>query len=107
MACRARDRNRTDRASRGAAVCGWAGRLVGAWVAIPQDGFAAFLVAALEVLLGHRLLVGEDAVVVLLGGFGAGEDDELRHPLELFGDERGVRAAALPEPDGFHLDMIE
>ena len=55
---------------------------------------AAFLVAALEVLFGHRLFVGEDPIVVLLGRLRAGEDDELRHALELIRHEGRVRTAA-------------
>ena len=46
-----------------------AGGSVDARVPIAEDGFTAFLVAALEVLFGHRLFVGEDPIVVLLRAF--------------------------------------
>ena len=45
---------------------GEAGGSVDARVPIAEDRFTAFLVAALEVLFGHRLFIGEDAIVVLL-----------------------------------------
>jgi hypothetical protein len=83
------------------------GGLIGARVSIPEDGFPTLLVAALEVLLRDGLFVGEHAIDVLLGRFRAGEDDDLRDALELIGDESGMRAAALPQPDGFGLDVIE
>src|SRR4051812_12378681 len=55
---------------------GEAGGSVDARVPVPEDGFTAFLVAALEVLFRDQLFIGEDAIVVLLRGFRAGEDDE-------------------------------
>ena len=68
--------------------------LVGARALIAEDGFPAFLVAALEVLFRDRLFVGKDAIVVLLGRFRAGEHDDLRDPIELIGDEGGMRRRA-------------
>jgi hypothetical protein len=83
------------------------GGLVGARVAIAEDGFPAFLVAALEVLFRDRLFVGEDAIDVLLGRLGTREHDDLCDALELFRDECGMGTAARSQPNGFGLDVIE
>ena len=81
---------RPGRAGRAGA---WGG-LIGARALIAKDGFPTFLVAALEVLLLDGFLVGEHAIVVLLGRFRAGEDDELCGAVEDFRDEGGMRRRA-------------
>jgi hypothetical protein len=84
----------------------WGG-LIDARIPIAKDGFSTLLVAALEVLFRDRLFVGEDAIDVLLGRLGTREHDELCDTLELSGDEGGMGTAALPQPDGFRLYVIE
>ena len=88
---------RTARDGRGGPVRCRGGGLIGARVPIPKDGFPSLLVTALEVLLLNGLLVGKDAIGVLLGRLRAGEDDDLSDALELFRDEarRGRAEAAV------------